>query len=779
MSQSNLNNETINLIGIAKTIKNNWLIFLISVICCVGLAFTYSKISKDKYVVVSNIMIRTDMSSSSGNMVGSFMQQMGLGSFMGQSVSVDDELHIITSHSLMLETAQKMELNRVHIFKENFFNRWVEFDGYAVDVIDINNVCDTLRTSLNFKVKLDKEGLADIKVNSGFFKEYANVKDVQLPYTLNTIYGDFIVTATPDYIPGEKYNYNVRVSGFDYTAEDLGKNVTIYIPDKMSNLITLTIETPYISYGKELLNTICDLYNKRGIDEKNIEATNSEHFINERLEIIRKELNEAEIQVEKYKKEHNLSDIETEIKAILENNIQSHRQLIEAETMSQIIDHIISFISQPENRYEMVPFSAGLEASAATFIESYNKLILTRLNMLESAKEGSPALALLEKQIDASRENVITSLRTSKASNDIALNELRKQEEKITSRISTAPTQEREFISIYRQKVIKEELYIFLLQKYEENALTLAITSPKGQIVVRAFNFNEPSSLSTGALLIIGFIIGLLIPSAYLYIKYLFRTKFSSREELEQITRIPILGEVCVNYSKERMVVKEGDTSSIAELFRLMRTNLQFLLTGKKDKVILLTSSVSGEGKSFVSVNLSISLSLLKKRTIIIGLDIRNPQLAEYMNIRSRLGITNYLASEEVSIDDIIVPSNINPMLDVIVAGPIPPNPAELLLNQRLDNLFAELRNRYDYIIIDSAPVGMVSDTFSLTRVSDTTVYVCRANYTQRDHIRYCNSLVTEERLRNVSLVINATTAKQGYGYGYNQNGERVRIKNK
>ncbi|MBQ6938261.1 MAG: hypothetical protein IJN35_00260, partial [Muribaculaceae bacterium] len=302
MSQSNLNNETIYLIEIVKTIKNNWLIFLISVICCVGLAFTYSKISKDKYVVVSNIMIRQDTSSSSGNMVGSFMQQMGLGNLMGQTVSVDDELHVITSHSLMYETAQKMELNKMHIFKESFFNRWVEFDGYAVDVKDINNVCDTLRRSLNFKVKVNKEGRANIKVNSGFFKEYANVKNVELPYTLNTIYGDFVVTFTPDYIPGEKYNYNVRVSGYDYTAEELGKNVYMYIPDKMSNLITLTIETPYIEYGKELLNTICDLYNKRGIDEKNIEATNSERFIEERLEIIQAELTDAEKRVEEYKK---------------------------------------------------------------------------------------------------------------------------------------------------------------------------------------------------------------------------------------------------------------------------------------------------------------------------------------------------------------------------------------------------------------------------------------------------------------------------------------------
>ena len=778
MEPRNLNNETINLVEIAKTLKSNWILFLVSIICCVGLAFCYSKISKDKYVVVSNILISAN-ESTSGNMVGSFMQQMGLGNLMGQGVSVDDELHVISSHSLMCETAKEMELNRIHIFKENFFNRWVEFKDYAVDVVDTHNLCDTLRTTLNFKVQIDKDGLADITVKKGFFKIYAKEKNVELPVTLNTIFGEFTVTTTPDYIPGEKYNYTIRVSGYDKAAEDLGKDISISIPNKMANVITMVIETPYISYGKELLNTLGDLYNKRGIDEKNIEATNTARFIEERLAIIREELDSSEMLVEKYKKENNLSDIETEIKAVLENNYQFREQLIETETQLKVIDHIINFISQPENKYELVPFSVGLEGNSALFIESYNKLALNRISLLSSAKEGSPALNLVEKQLDASRENVISSLKTSKSSTEIALAELRKQEDMLMSRISTAPTQEREFISLYRQKVIKEELYIFLLQKQEENALTLAITAPKGQIIDRAFNYNEPSNLSTMMLLIIGFIIGIVIPTVYLYIKYLFRTKFNSREELEQITRVPILGEVCVNYSKDRIVVGEGNTSSIAELFRLMRTNLQFLLTGKNDKVILLTSSVSGEGKSFVSVNLSISLSLLKKRTIIIGLDIRNPQLAEYMNIHPRWGITNYLASEDVNIDDIIVPTGINPQLDLIVAGPIPPNPAELLLNSRMDTLFAELRERYDYIIIDSAPVGMVSDTFSLTRLADTIIYVCRANYTLRDHIHYCNSLVAEGRLPNVSLVVNATTAKQGYGYGYNQNGERVRMHKK
>ncbi len=774
-SPNNLHNETINLHDIVNTVVKYWYLFAISVVCCVAIAFFYSKISKPKYVVVSNVMIRTDMSSS-GNMAGAFMQQMGLGNLMGQGVSVDDELHIISSHSLFRETAVEMELNKLHIHKENFFDRWLEFDNYAVDVIDPSMQCDTLGTTLIFKVKIDEEGLADIKVVKGFFKTLAEEKDVQLPATINTAYGEYIVTSTPHYQKGEKYNYTIRVSGYDMTAENLSREVAIYLPDKMSNMITLCIETPYISYGKNLLNNITRLYNERGIKEKNIEATNSAIFINERLAIIAAELDTAERKVEAYKKTNDLSDIEIEARAILENDVMFRNKLLEAETQSKVLDYVLEFVSDPQNRFALIPFTTGLSESSSKAITAYNELALQHINMRTVAKEGSPALTLLEKQIDASRENVITTIHTAKESSDIALRDLREQENKYLDRIRTMPTQEREFISIYRQKTIKEELYIFLLQKQEENALTLAMASPKGQIVDQAFNLNEPSSLSTKMLLLIGFIIGIIIPAVFLYLRALFRTKFSSKEELERITRIPILGEICVNRTNESIVVREGENSPISELFRLLRTNLQFLLTGKNDKVILLTSSVSGEGKSFVSTNLAATLSLLNKRVVLIGLDIRNPRLSDYIKIRSKYGVTNYLASEDISIDNIIVNTGITPQLDVILAGPVPPNPAELLLSNRLDKLFEELRSRYDYIIIDSAPVAMVSDTFSLTRVADTIVYVCRANYTNRDYIRYCNTLVAEERLRNVSLVINATTAKQGYGYGYNQKGERVKV---
>lgn len=774
-SAQNNPNELISLPEIAKTVVKNWYLFVICIVCCMAIAFVYSKITKDQYTVCTNVMIRTDMSSAS-NMAGAFMQQFGLGNIMGQGASVDDELHVISSHSLMRETAVKMGLNRTRIYKENFFNRETQYKDFAIDVIDPTMQCDTLSSTLIFKIKVNEDNLADIKVKRRFFT-IADMRKTTLPAKVETPYGTYIVTTTPDYIAGEKYNYTIRVCSFDAAAENIGKNVDIYIPDKLSNLITLSMQTAYIDYGKDLLNTLTSLYNKRGIKEKNIEAINTAQFINERLSLIANELDSAERKVEKYKQDNKLSDLETEAKIILEQDGEFQATLLETETQSKILEYTLEFISQPENRYSLIPFSNGLDKGAADAVTAYNELALKRLNLANTAKAGSPALKMLEEQIDASRQNVITTVKTALESTNISLKDLRDKEAKFYDRIRTMPTQEREFISIFRQKAIKEELYIFLLQKQEENALTLAMASPKGQIVDEAYNFVEPVSLSTTMKLAIGFLLGIILPAIYLYLKALFRTKFSTKEEVERMTRIPILGELCTHHSNSNIVVHEGDNSSISELFRLLRTNLQFMLTGKKDKVVLLTSSVSSEGKSFVSVNLAIALALLKKRVLIIGLDIRNPRLSEYFNITSRFGITNYLASEDIEIDQIIVPSQVNPLLDVITAGPVPPNPAELILSNRLDALFDELRKRYDYIIVDSAPVAMVSDTFSLMRIADAVVYVCRANYTQREYIRYCNTLVTDGRLRNVSLVVNATNSSQGYGYGVGPNGERIKVK--
>lgn len=766
-TQNNINNESINLNDIVKTVTKHWYLFVISVVCCVALSLVYIKVSKDKYAIHANILIRTD-SGADGSISGAFMQQMGLGSIFEQGSRVDNEIHIISSHSLLRDVVEQMGLNKTHIYRKSFLERTYQQNDYAIDVTAHEAISDTLQTSISFKIKVDKEGLADIKAKAGDIK-LCNLKNQTLPAQISTAFGDFTITTTPDYIAGEKYNYRIILRGYDSQAELLAEDVDIFTADQLSDKICLAIQTPYIDYGKEVLNTIIDLYNQRGIREKNIETANSAKFIAERLAIIAAELEEVEKTVEEYKQKNNLSDLEAEAKAMLESNMSFRTKLLEAETQLQVIEYTLEFITNPSNEYSMIPFSQGLNEVAAHSIETYNELILQYIKVKNSSKENNPLLHMMQSQIDEAKKNVISTVENAKESTRIALAELRKQESRYDNRIQAMPKQEREFISIYRQKVIKEELYIFLLQRQEENEIALATTTPKGQIIDAAYNLNEPVNMSSKMILLLSIIIGCILPAVYLYLKALFNTKFGSKEELERITRIPILGEVCINTSKESIVVRKGDNSSISELFRLLRTNLQFLLTNKNDKVILTTSSVSGEGKSFISLNLATSLALLNKKVIIIGLDIRVPKLGEYIGKTSRLGVTNYLSSEDVDIDQIITSSGIDEQLDVILAGPIPPNPTELLLGNRLDGLFEELRNRYDYIIVDSAPVGMVSDTFSLMRIADTVVYICRANYTQVDAIRHCNDYVTQGRLRNVSLVINATEAKQNYGYNSNK----------
>ena len=523
-----------------------------------------------------------------------------------------------------------------------------------------------------------------------------------------------------------------------------------------------------IQRGKDLLNTIITTYNDNGIQTKNLEASQTAHFLNIRIDSIITELSEIEKKIELYKRSNNLTNIEAEAKIILEQNGIFKEKLVETETQRQIVSLIEKFMSDPQNKYSLMPFNSGLsDKSSIEAIQSYNELILKRLKLLQTAKPNSPTIKLIEQQIDANRENVQNTISNMKSGIEIALKDLHAQEKTFISRIKNMPTQEREFINIKRQQLIKEELYLFLLQKKEENAITLAVATPKGQIVDKAYNINKPVGATRLMLLSFSILIGLLLPIVYLYLRNIFKTKFGTRSELEALTDIPILGEICTNDTNENIVVKDGSTSPISELFRLLRSNIQFILNGKDEKVILVTSSTSGEGKSFISSNFAKTLALSRKKVILIGMDIRNPRLGDYLKLQNKYGLTNYLATNTITIPEIIVPKVLHDNMDIILAGPIPPNPAELLSSEKLKGLIDELKQTYDYIILDTAPVGLISDTFNFAYISDMTIYVCRANYTTKDNIRYANTLVQNNRLKKMSFVINATNAKQGYGYGY------------
>ena len=761
------NNDSIDFPGLLKKCLDHWYLFAISIVLCVGLGYAYLKIKNPVYQVFANVLIKENRGGGGGGMQSSMMKNFSFGNIFSGGSGVDDELLVISSHTLLKDVARQLNLNTLYLEKR-FLKTVDHYKDSPVELFVPAGISDSLNTSFLFEVNVRKDGQVKVTVKKEG-EEIGEAEASGFPVQVSTPSGNFTLEKTPYLKPGKRLSMKILYMGYDAAAEELRRKIAFDLVSKKANMINLSVQDTRIERGKDLLNTILEEFNRQGIKEKNIEAENTARFIDERMGLVYQELHLSEERIEVYKKANNLTDIETEARIMLEQNGSFKEKMLETETQYSVIKIIEEFLADPANRYSLIPFSVGLsDNSAVEAIQKYNEIVLERMKLLNTSSEDNPSVLFLNNQLDATRKNVVSTVKNIKEGIKVAISDFRKQEENFLARIKGMPTQEREFVDIKRQQMIKEELYMFLLLKKEENALALAITAPKGQVVDRAYNLNQPLKPKKMQVGIIALSMGIVLPLMYMYVKELFRSKFTTKEELEKLTSVPLLGEICLKRTSDHIVVKEGDASSIAELFRLLRTNIQFVLTNSDEKVILVTSSISGEGKTFISTNFALSLALMDKKVVLIGLDIRSPKLSQDLKLNNpKGGITNYLANDQYTYRDILIKAPFQKNLDVILAGPIPPNPAELLLSKRLDDLFAELRKHYDYIIVDSAPVGMVADSFCLTRVSDATIYVCRANYTQKDNIRYLNGLVESKRLKKVSIVLNGTTAKQGYGYGY------------
>lgn len=758
---TNKNNDSIDFVAIIKKYIKNWKLFLATITFCGVAGLFYIWITPPTYRVIANVLVKQKNSDSSGgNMQNILMRSFGSG-FGGENV--DDEIYVIASHTNLRNTIKKLGLNRTHQIQKNLIKKIDAYNNYPVDVYVSENILDTLSVPAVFKINVSQEG--EITVKTRIAKYKAKNRADKFPVAIETPYGLFTLTTTKDYEPGEKLKTTIAVAGYDMVAEEWASMLESFIPNKRTNIISLSIEDINIQRGKDFLNTLVALYNQQGLENKNIEAAKTGAFIDDRLTIISKELYDIETEIEKYKVDNRILDVVEDAKAAYVKREQYAEIQLQAELRNHIVAIVEDFINNPENKNSLLISTSGVVGDA---ISKYNDLLILRRELLRSAKEDNPVIKKLDAQIDLAWQNIKDVLMASKEEKEVSLKDIRQLEDEMQEKVSEAPAREREYLNMKRQQAIKSELFMFLLQRREDNLITLAANTPRGQIVDSAYNLNKPVSMSKKMTLLIWLVFGFALAAGYIYLKDVFRTKFSTREELEKLTALPLLGEVSVNDTGHNIVVSSGVNTSISELFRLIRSNLQFLL-GNGEKVMLVTSSVSGEGKSFISCNMAASLALTGKKVVVVGLDIRQPKLGEYLNIDGRVGVTNYLASTNVSLSDIIHKEPFAAGLDVILAGPVPPNPAELLLSERLENLFKELKKTYDYIIIDSAPVGMVSDTFSIDRVSDISIYVCRADYTEKDNIRYAEKLSQDKKLKKLYLVLNATNAKKGYGYGYGE----------
>lgn len=767
------NDVFVDFSAIFGELKRYWWLFLASILVCLIGAGLYIYVSEPVYLVMSKVLISQDDDSSngSGGMGAKLLSNLSIGG----GTNVDDELIVFASHDLHAQVAKELRTNCTYIEKANLLKKIDRYKDSPIEISAIGNVLDTLKRGLKFKVSINKAGdEIKIKVKQGLFKTLNDVKADRFPVSVETQYGVFVVDTTKYYKQGESLDMTAAVFGYELKAEDYDDNLSVGLVSKKSNGISITTKETNVQRGCDVINKLVSLYNQRCQAEKDEMAVNTGKFIDERLVLIYDELSKSEADIENYKQKHGISDMSIELGTLVEKRELSENARVQLETQYSIVNMIKDFIADSKNDGSLIPFTANLSGSgngsgSDASIEAYNALLMERLKLKNSAKENNVALKLLDEQIAAMKVNVQSNVDRALESLKIQLNDAREQESYAKGALSGLPTSEREARELYRQQGIKHTLYTYLLQKREENALVLAATTPKGKVVDSAYAHSEPISLSKFVILFIALCIGLVLPLAFIYVKRLLNTKFTTQDELENIVSVPVLGEICHNRHRSSLVVRAGKTSSIVELFRLLRNNVQFMLPNLDDKVILVTSSVSGEGKSFVSLNLASSFALLGKKVALVGMDIRSPKLHEYLGINPRPGVTTYLSKSDVVLPDIVQHLNDVENLDVIVGGPIPPNPSELLLTTRVKELIDALREEYDFVIIDSAPMAMVSDTFSLARYANAVVYVSRANYTKRHFIKYLNEVVANGQLHNVAAVLNDTNPRysMGYGYGY------------
>ena len=561
-------------------------------------------------------------------------------------------------------------------------------------------------------------------------------------------------------------------------ARDYCKSLSIAPTSKTTSVAVISLKNSSLQRGQDFINQLLEMYNRNTNNDKNEIAQKTAEFIDERIGIISKELGSTEANLESFKRDAGITDLTSEAQIALAGNAEYEKKSVENRTQISLVNDLRKYLRG--NEYEVLPSNVGLQDAALIgAIERYNEMLIERKRLLRTSTENNPTIVNLDTSIRAMKANVQATLEGTLQGLMITKESLDREASRYSRRISNAPGQERAYVSIARQQEIKAGLYLMLLQKREENAIALAATANNAKIIDEAIADDIPVSPKRPMIYLIALVLGIGIPVGIIYLVELTKFKIEGRADVEKLTSVPVVGDIPLTDEKNdkngSIAVFENKNNLMSETFRNIRTNLQFMLDNDQ-KVILVTSTVSGEGKSFVSSNLAISLSLLGKKVVIVGLDIRKPGLNKVFQLSNKeRGITQYLSNPETDLMELVQPSDVNKNLFILPGGTVPPNPTELLARNGLDRAIETLKKNFDYVILDTAPIGMVTDTLLIGRVADLSVYVCRADYTHKAEYTLINELSFEKKLPNLCTVINGVDLKKrkyGYYYGYGKYGK-------
>lgn len=748
--------ESMNIADMVQQYMYHWKWFLASVLVCLLLAFFYLRYATPIYKATSTIMVKDDKKGGLQSELSAFSD---LGLMSGVGNNVDNEIEILKSRTIVEKAVKELGFN-INYFSDGRVKDLQLYDNKPITVSFIESSPEFYTEGHNFHIRSKSPSQYEL-----FNEENASIGVFAYTAIVDLGYTKMIVVSEDS--SGEDYSINVEIQKLRKVVQSYKNNIAIATIGKNTSVVELSVTDPVKEKAEALINTIVKKYNQDAIEDKNFISKSTEKFISGRLELISKELGDVERSAEGFKESNNITDLAANAGVYLQNSVVFEKELIEAETQLRVVASMMDHLQN--NKASLIPSNIiPNDPSSAQLISEHNQAVLERDRILKNGTAKNSVVINLNDRIDDLRSNIIQSLSRLTASIRIKKSDLEKQVTMVAGKISQIPSQERQFRIIDRQQKIKETLYLYLLQKREETALSLAATEPNAKVIDTAFSMETPISPKKNIIILAALLLGLLIPFAIIYLKELLDTKVKSRQDLESKTNVPFLGDIPTSESHDDLI-KTNSRSSSAEAIRIVRTNLEFMLAGVekgKAKTVFITSTLPKEGKTFVTANLASTIALSNKKVLLVGLDIRNPQLGTYFDMPSA-GITNFLTQTSKPITEYIVPVSGYDNMYVLPPGAIPPNPVELLLNSRMDQMFDDLKADYDYIIVDTAPVSVVTDTLLVSQNADAFIYVVRANYLEKRLLKVMETFYKGGKLPNMSVVLNDSDWKKSFGYGY------------
>jgi tyrosine-protein kinase Etk/Wzc len=748
--------EGVDIKGALLKYLRYWYIIVLSVVIAFTMAFIYLRYSTAQYEVISKILIKDDRnvdlaaSSAVFDDLGIFKSKKNLG----------NEVQILKSKSLMYRVFKELSLYTNYFVEGKI--KITEVYGEGVPFKLIVSALDSSAYGKAVTINVKDDNTFDLKEDEGEVTSHRFGSEVRKSYAT------FTVVASSDLDSGKSKEVIVVFNDLKQAADNYNGKLNVELVDKNASVLSVSMIDPTPEKGEDIINKLIDVYNKEAVEDKNQMAANTIDFIDERLRFLTIELTNVEKDVERFKQENKITDVSTDAEIYLQGASEYRKQLAEFEIQIEVLNSIENYLNKQGDQFELVPSTLNIQdPTLMGLIGNFNQLQLERQRMLRTTQENNPLVQNMNDQLFNLKVNILENLRNIKNGLNITRNNLRASNARFESRIQSVPSIERELLEISRQQGIKEGLYLYLLQKREEAALSLAATVSNTRIIDSAVAGDGPVKPERNTIYLLALLIGLGLPLAGIYLKDVLNDKVQELKDVTSVTNTPILGEISWADTNEAVVITQGSRSSIAEMFRLIRTNLQFATAGKANQVILVTSSMSGEGKTFFSINLAASLILTGKKAVVLGFDLRKPKLTQGLNMSNDIGISNYLISEGMAVDTIIQAVPGIPNLSIIGSGPTPPNPSELMALDRVEILIDELKTKFDYIIIDTAPLGQVADAFTLEGYINSTIYLVRYKYTYKEQLKIVDDIYSNKKLKHPMIVFNNASRQSSYGYGY------------